>query len=135
MSVTNGSCATLRGVRVAAFVIALTLLSGCSGSSGGGSGGSGPPSVRATAEKIGCSGLEETTTDRELFTAGQASCSAMGDTVNIRTFDSNTARDNWLKTAREFGGRFVVADRTIVYGEQSGTADQLKAKIGGQIET
>lgn len=103
-------------------------------SSGGGDGGQ--VTVSATANELGCAPSVDAASDRELFVADSGTCSLDGVEVKIYRFSNNETRDNWIKTATQFGiGRFVVFDRGVVTSTDQGAADKVKAKIGGDIRT
>ncbi|MGZ4663574.1 MAG: hypothetical protein ACXV5Q_00610 [Frankiaceae bacterium] len=119
-----------------AGLVLLVLVAACGGG-GGGKSDSGVLTAQSIADKAGCSSFtEDESSSRELFVADSGDCTLGGDTVHVRTFTNNETRDNWLKVAKKFGGsRYDVANRVVAYGENQQTADALKAKLGGSIQT
>lgn len=115
-------------------ILALTvLLAGCGGSSGGKS----YASVADIADALGCSSSldQDAPADKTMFTSESGSCSFGGGTVYLSTFTGPTPRDNYLKVAKQSGGRYDVGPRWIVYGDDDKAADAVKAKLGGTIKS
>ena len=115
------------------------LVAACSGSSSGkASGGdSGVVSAQALAYKIDCTSFTaDNAGSRELFVADSGTCDLDGHSLTVYRFSNNESRDNWIKAATPNGiGRFVVIDRGVVTSDDQSIADEVKAKVGGEIRT
>lgn len=120
-----------------ASVALVLLVAACGGGGGGSSSDGGVVTAQSIADKAGCTSFtEDAAGSRELFVADSGDCTLNGDTVHVRTFTNNATRDNWLKVAKQAAaGRYDVLNRALAYGENQQTADALKAKLGGSVQT
>ncbi len=110
-------------------VLALASLAAC-----GGSGGGERPSVEGLAARLGCTGLEVDTEQRELGAREQGRCEFAGDRVTVLTYNSNSARDSANSIAKEFGGIAVLGDRWTVRVDSDAIAAQVRSKLGGTVD-
>jgi hypothetical protein len=78
----------------AGAAVLLTLALGACGS-----GSADPPALKDLAEKVGCTNMKQV--DPEVFTLKQATCVKGPDSIELHTFSSENARDNWLDVAAE----------------------------------
>lgn len=94
-------------VRITAMAAVLAImLAGCGGAAATGSGQvqqARPPSAAQVAADHGLT-ITDQVTPPTLFAAEEAHATgADGASYEVVTFVTNTARDNWVKTAGEFG--------------------------------
>jgi hypothetical protein len=66
-----------------------------------GGGSAEPPTLTELAKKVGCTNMKQS--DAEVFTLKQATCVKGNDSIELHTFSSENARDNWLDVAEEKG--------------------------------
>jgi spermidine/putrescine-binding protein len=110
-------------------------LAACGGGDNGGGArsGDGAATAQSLADKLGCSGFKAED-EPELFAAETASCDLNGTTVNLDTFARAEARENWLKTAKQFGGSYVIGKNWIVWTDARAPAEQIQKILGGRVE-
>ena len=118
-----------------ALAVPVLFLAACS--SGGGGSDGGVVTAQSVADKIGCTEVAvSTAADRVALASDEAACKLNGDDLTVATFTNNKVRDNYVMIAAAAGGvRMQVGDREVVYGQNAGTADALKDKLGGEIRT
>jgi hypothetical protein len=117
-------------------VLMMLAMTACSsnGSSANGASGSGGKPMTATelASKVGCSGYSNSST--EMYVKEGGDCTLNGQTISIDTFNDNTARDNYVKVARSFGGVYGQGDGWVIHGDDSGVVgDAVKAAGGAML--
>ena len=108
-------------------------LSACGGGGGGGrSFDTAKQLVDALAAKgITCTGFS---LGEELYTRSNATCSLSEDlSLDVATFASGENRDNWINTAKNFGGVFVVGANWAVSVNDPDTAKRIRGAIGGTV--
>jgi hypothetical protein len=112
---------------VAATVAAvLAFAAGC----GGGASSGPPPSPSSLSAKIpGCIGYAAISPT--LYAREEGGCTLNGDQLDIVTFTTSAAEDNWVKVASQFGGILVRGDRWVVGTGSQASADAVKAALGG----
>ncbi len=114
----------MRGT-VTAVLLAITL-AGCGGGATGG--GEDLSTPKAIAQKIGCEGYADTTTE-ELGVEKVGTCKVNGEDVRVLTFASTEARDTFKKTAEQFGGRYVEGENFLVEANSAEAESAVKAKL------
>lgn len=80
--------------------LALAMLAGCGGDDAA------PTSSQSLGDDLGCDSFTEGETD-ELFVRDLYECERDGETTNVYTFASSSARDSWREVAEEFGTTVV----------------------------
>ncbi len=125
--------------------LAMFMLTGCGGSNEAGGGGAGDQkllTVQAVIDELGqdgvtCSHLKMSGNGSEgqnqLYTREDGRCSIGDEEVNVVTFDGAAQRDQYLQVAKQFGGIYVTGETWAVATETQGTADKVKAALGGEI--
>jgi hypothetical protein len=84
----------------------------------------GPYTVQQMATRLGCTYEGGST---EVYVKEGGPCGGW----TLYTFGDNTARDNWVKAAKGFGGNFLEGDRWVVSADTAALIGQAKAKLGG----
>jgi hypothetical protein len=79
--------------RIAIAVVILAALAGCSSPA--------PLTLAQVATKAGCEGAA--TPGAQVGTTGAAKCTKGGHDLYLYTFADDSARDNWLKVAKNAG--------------------------------
>jgi hypothetical protein len=130
-------------VLIAVLLAGVVFLAGCGGSDNSSSApattaATKPPSAQdiinqLTAAELTCSGVTPAS-DRQLGTREDVSCELRGESINIVTFNTNTARDQFLTVAREFGGIYVVGDLWAVGVPNEGLGMSVRKATGGVMK-
>lgn len=128
-ALSEGHCGTTGSVpRRALLALALAVLTaGCAGSD--------QPirvDVREVAAELGCTELH-VEPPHEQFTDGHARCRFAGDLVNIRAFQNNAMRDNWIAEVDQYVAHFCLNEGLLLYGERVETADAIRAVLGCRV--
>lgn len=100
------------------------LLSGCSGSSAK------PPAVAAVATEAGCVGFQQDTSFL-LYAREHGDCKVAGQDVTIATFNNASARDNYMKIGKDFGGVYGHGNLWVISGQSSAAVAQATKAAGG----
>jgi hypothetical protein len=66
----------------------------------------GAPKLGADAHLIGCRNLKPLS-EPTMFAAAEGDCRISGRSVDLVTFSTDQARDNWEKAAETFGGKKI----------------------------
>lgn len=124
-----------RAITITLSAILMLAISACS--SGGSSpkdgsrDGGKPVTATGLASKIGCSGYSNSS--NEMYVKEGGDCTLNGQTISIDTFNDNTARDNYVKVAKSFGGVYGQGDRWVVHGDDAGVVGDAVKALGGSM--
>ena len=88
-------------------------------------------SGREIADVIGCAGYDSDAADRRIADGGR--CVVGVADIGIYLFESNEARDHWLRTARRLGGLFLVGSPWVVTADDQRVLEHMQPTIGGQL--
>jgi hypothetical protein len=123
-----------RPMLAATAAVAALVLAGC------GSGGSGKAevSVPATATgsleqlaaKVKCTPDMQTDADE----IRQAICKNSAGKFILVTFATDRGQREWINTAKDYGGHYLVGRKWVAVGEEDSTVTALRTTLGGDIE-
>lgn len=120
-----------RPILALAAAAAVLTLTGC------GSGGDGEAAVPETATgslehlaaEVKC--LPNMQTDAD--TIRQAICEKGKEKYILATFSTDRGQREWINTAKDYGGYYLVGRKWIVVGHEDVVAD-LRGRLGGDLE-
>src|SRR5260370_29107470 len=92
-----------------------------------------PPSPSALASRIGCTGFASISPT--LFAREEGGCILDGDNLDVVTFSTSANEDNWIKVGSQFGGIIVKGPLWVVAAGSQASAEAVKAKLGGTIQS
>ncbi|MDT3723379.1 hypothetical protein ROS62_00155 [Streptomyces sp. DSM 41972] len=111
-------------------VAALTL-AGC------GSGGHGehavPPTATGSLEKLAAEAKCDPDMQTDADTIRQALCGKGDEKYVLATFSTDRGQAEWLNTAKDYGGYYLVGRKWVAVGEER-TVEALRATLGGDLE-
>jgi hypothetical protein len=129
-------------VLIAALLAGLSILAGCGETDNSSSAhttlATKPPSAqdiinKLSAAELTCSGVTPAD-DPQLGTREDVSCELRGESINVVTFNTSTARDQFLTVAREFGGIYIVGDLWAVSVPNEGLGLLVRNATGGVMK-
>lgn len=94
---------------------------------------SGEVTSAKVAEAADCGSYAAESTE-ELFVRELGKCSINGSEVSVYTFADNGKRDDWLKAASSFGGKYLVLDKAILTSDTTSALDTAEGKVGGELK-
>ncbi|MDN3269476.1 hypothetical protein [Streptomyces sp. MA15] len=111
--------------------VAALALAGC------GSGGAGeervPPTVTGSLEKLAAEVKCDPDMQTDADTIRQALCGKGDGKYVLATFATDRGQREWLDTAKDYGGYYLVGRKWVAVGEER-TVEALQASLGGDLE-
>ncbi|MFH8450069.1 hypothetical protein ACH4CD_12530 [Streptomyces fungicidicus] len=111
--------------------VAALALAGC------GSGGDGEDRVPATAtgslEHLAAEAKCEPDMQTDADTIRQALCRKGGEKYVLATFATDRGQREWLNSAKDYGGYYLVGRKWVAVGEER-TVTALRGTLGGTME-
>ncbi|MGY1522955.1 hypothetical protein ACW69C_04175 [Streptomyces sp. MN3] len=111
--------------------VAALALAGC------GSGGHGehavPPTVTGSLEKLAAEAKCDPDMQTDADTIRQALCEKGDEKYVLATFSTDRGQREWLNTAKDYGGYYLVGRKWVAVGEEK-TVEALRTKLGGDLE-
>ncbi|MFC9163370.1 hypothetical protein ACFTZ8_21360 [Streptomyces fungicidicus] len=111
--------------------VAALALAGC------GSGGDGEDGVPATAtgslEHLAAEAKCEPDMQTDADTIRQALCKKGGEKYVLATFATDRGQREWLNSAKDYGGYYLVGRKWVAVGEER-TVTALRGTLGGTME-
>lgn len=111
--------------------VAALALAGC------GSGGHGEHAVPRTAtgslEKLAAEAECDPDMQTDADTIRQALCGKGDEKYVLATFSTDRGQREWLNTAKDYGGYYLVGRKWVAVGEER-TVEALRATLGGDLE-
>ncbi|MFI9335195.1 hypothetical protein [Streptomyces althioticus] len=112
-------------------VVAALALAGC------GSGGHGehavPPTATGSLEKLAAEAKCDPDMQTDADTIRQALCGKGDEKYVLATFSTDRGQREWLNTAKDYGGYYLVGRKWVAVGEER-TVEALRATLGGDLE-
>lgn len=120
-----------RPMLAAAALVAAVALTGC----GGGDGGDAVPetvtgSLEHLAAEAKCTAPNMQT---DADTIRQAICEKGGEKYILATFSTDRGQREWINTAKDYGGYYLVGRKWVAVGHEDMVAD-LRGRLGGTLE-
>ncbi|MFF7115294.1 hypothetical protein ACFY91_23720 [Streptomyces albogriseolus] len=111
--------------------VAALALAGC------GSGGHGehevPPTATGSLEKLAAEAKCDPDMQTDADTIRQALCEKGGEKYVLATFATDRGQREWLNTAKDYGGYYLVGRKWVAVGEER-TVEALRSTLGGDLE-
>ncbi|WP_406727899.1 hypothetical protein WJ438_29390 [Streptomyces sp. GD-15H] len=114
--------------------VAVLALAGCGS---GGAGGDGKSEVPETAtgslEHLAAEAKCEPDMQTDADTIRQAICKTGKEQYVLATFATDRGQREWINTAKDYGGFYLVGRKWVAVGEES-VLDGLRGRLGGDVE-
>ncbi|MFD3623563.1 hypothetical protein [Streptomyces sp. NPDC058698] len=111
--------------------VAALALAGC------GSGGDGedqvPPTATGSLEHLAAEAKCEPNMQTDADTIRQALCGEGKEKYVLATFATDRGQREWLNTAKDYGGYYLVGRKWVAVGEER-TVTDLRSTLGGTME-
>ncbi|MFD8255028.1 hypothetical protein [Streptomyces werraensis] len=111
--------------------VAALALAGC------GSGGHGehavPPTATGSLEKLAAEAKCDPDMQTDADTIRQALCEKGDEKYVLATFSTDRGQAEWLNTAKDYGGYYLVGRKWVAVGEEK-TVEALRTELGGDLE-
>ncbi|MEV5331743.1 hypothetical protein [Streptomyces werraensis] len=111
--------------------VAVLALAGC------GSGGHGehavPPTATGSLEKLAAEAKCDPDMQTDADTIRQALCEKGDEKYVLATFSTDRGQAEWLNTAKDYGGYYLVGRKWVAVGEEK-TVEALRTELGGDLE-
>ncbi|MET8896914.1 hypothetical protein [Streptomyces albogriseolus] len=111
--------------------VAALALAGC------GSGGHGehevPPTATGSLEKLAAEAKCDPDMQTDADTIRQALCEKGDEKYVLATFSTDRGQREWLNTAKDYGGYYLVGRKWVAVGEER-TVEALRTTLGGDLE-
>ncbi|CAL9557835.1 MULTISPECIES: hypothetical protein [Streptomyces] len=111
--------------------VAALALAGC------GSGGHGehavPPTATGSLEKLAAEVKCDPDMQTDADTIRQALCEKGDEKYVLATFSTDRGQAEWLNTAKDYGGYYLVGRKWVAVGEER-TVEALRTELGGDLE-
>ncbi|MFH9179899.1 hypothetical protein [Streptomyces albogriseolus] len=111
--------------------VAALALAGC------GSGGHGehevPPTATGSLEKLAAEAKCDPDMQTDADTIRQALCGKGDEKYVLATFATDRGQREWLNTAKDYGGYYLVGRKWVAVGEER-TVEALRSTLGGDLE-
>ncbi|MEU3757476.1 hypothetical protein [Streptomyces albogriseolus] len=111
--------------------VAALALAGCG--SGGHGGPEVPPTATGSLEKLAAEAKCDPDMQTDADTIRQALCEKGGEKYVLATFATDRGQREWLNTAKDYGGYYLVGRKWVAVGEE-GTVEALRSTLGGDLE-
>ncbi|MFI0502013.1 hypothetical protein ACH3WN_04005 [Streptomyces albogriseolus] len=124
-------------MRVTRPKLALTCVAAALALAGCGSGGHGehevPPTATGSLEKLAAEAKCDPDMQTDADTIRQALCEKGGEKYVLATFATDRGQREWLNTAKDYGGYYLVGRKWVAVGEER-TVEALRSTLGGDLE-
>ena len=111
--------------------VAALALAGC------GSGGHGehavPPTATGSLEKLAAEAKCDPDMQTDADTIRQALCGKGDEKYVLATFATDRGQREWINTAKDYGGYYLVGRKWVAVGHEDVVAD-LRGRLGGILE-
>ena len=111
--------------------VAALALAGC------GTGGDGedqvPPTATGSLEHLAAEAECEPNMQTDADTIRQALCKKGGEKYVLATFATDRGQREWLNTAKDYGGYYLMGRKWVAVGEER-TVTALRGTLGGTME-
>ncbi|MFF5160103.1 hypothetical protein ACFY3N_28435 [Streptomyces sp. NPDC000348] len=111
--------------------VAVLALAGC------GTGGDGadrvPPTATGSLEHLAAEAKCEPNMQTDADTIRQALCGKGDEKYVLATFATDRGQREWLNTAKDYGGYYLVGRKWVAVGEER-TVTALRSTLGGTME-
>ncbi|MFF1275978.1 hypothetical protein ACFVZC_21660 [Streptomyces marokkonensis] len=111
--------------------VAALALAGCG--SGGAGGDEVPPTATGSLEHLAAEAKCEPNMQTDADTIRQALCKKGGEKYVLATFATDRGQREWLNTAKDYGGYYLVGRKWVAVGEER-TVAALRSTLGGTME-
>ncbi|KOT33492.1 lipoprotein [Streptomyces caelestis] len=119
-----------RPMRALTGAVAVLALAGC-GSGGGEE--QAPPTATGSLEHLAAEAKCEPDMQTDADTIRQALCEKGDEKYVLATFATDRGQREWLNTAKDYGGYYLVGRKWVAVGEE-GTVTALRGMLGGTME-
>ncbi|MEU1082069.1 hypothetical protein ABZ368_17870 [Streptomyces sp. NPDC005908] len=120
-----------RPMRALTCAVAALALAGC------GSGGTGedqvPPTATGSLEHLAAEAKCDPDMQTDADTIRQALCGKGDEKYVLATFSTDRGQREWLNTAKDYGGYYLVGRKWVAVGEER-TVEALRSSLGGDLE-
>ncbi|MER7488997.1 hypothetical protein ABTY20_24420 [Streptomyces sp. NPDC126497] len=110
--------------------VAVLALAGCG--AGGGEDGA-PPTATGSLEHLAAEAECEPNMQTDADTIRQALCEKGDEKYVLATFATDRGQREWLDTAKDYGGYYLVGRKWVAVGEEE-TVTALRGTLGGTME-
>ncbi|MFE2280667.1 hypothetical protein ACFXAE_26275 [Streptomyces sp. NPDC059454] len=111
--------------------VAALALAGC-GTGGDGKAGV-PPTATGSLEHLAAEAKCEPNMQTDADTIRQALCEKGDEKYVLATFSTDRGQREWLNTAKDYGGYYLVGRKWVAVGEER-TVTALRSTLGGTME-
>ncbi|WP_340380463.1 hypothetical protein U5640_32525 [Streptomyces sp. SS7] len=123
-----------RPILAAVTAAAALVLTGCGGSAGNTKAAAVPStatgSLESLAAEVKCTPDMQTDADE----IRQAICKVAAGKFILATFATDRGQREWIDTAKDYGGHYLVGRKWVAVGETVKTVTALRKELGGDIE-
>ncbi|MEU3096368.1 hypothetical protein ABZ690_16560 [Streptomyces sp. NPDC006967] len=109
--------------------VAALALAGC----GSGGGDQVPPTATGSLEHLAAEVKCEPNMQTDADTIRQALCEKGKERYVLATFATDRGQREWLNTAKDYGGYYLVGRKWVAVGHEDLVA-QLRGRLGGTVE-
>jgi hypothetical protein len=113
------------------LIAGLVLVTGCSAGTGGGP--AGPETATGSLEHLAAEARCAPDMQSDTDEIRQAICGAGGEKYVLATFATDRGQREWLNTAKDYGGHYLVGRKWIAVGHRDVVAG-LRDRLGGELE-
>ncbi|MEU1261129.1 hypothetical protein ACWDU9_19730 [Streptomyces cellulosae] len=114
--------------------VAALALAGCgSGGHEGHRGHEVPPTATGSLEKLAAEVKCDPDMQTDADTIRQALCKKGGEKFVLATFSTDRGQAEWLDTAKDYGGHYLVGRKWVAVGGAE-TVQELRGTLGGDLE-
>ncbi|MGI5198674.1 hypothetical protein ACQEVY_34450 [Streptomyces sp. CA-288835] len=121
---------TRHSLAAAGAAAALVLLTGCGSDDGG---EKVPATATGSLEKIAGQAGCKPNMQMDEDTIRQAICKNSGDKFILATFATDRGQREWLNSAKDYGGYYLVGRKWVAIGKEK-TVTALRGQLGGIME-
>ncbi|GGW91360.1 lipoprotein [Streptomyces malachitofuscus] len=111
--------------------VAALALAGCG--SGDGGGDEVPPTATGSLEHLAAEVKCKPNMQTDADTIRQALCKKGGEKYVLATFSTDRGQREWLNTAKDYGGHYLVGRKWVAVGHEDVVAE-LRGELGGTLE-
>ncbi|CAL9568407.1 hypothetical protein [Streptomyces pilosus] len=92
-----------------------------------------PPTATGSLEHLAAEAKCEPNMQTDADTIRQALCKKGGEKYVLATFATDRGQREWLNTAKDYGGYYLVGRKWVAVGEER-TVTALRSTLGGTME-
>ncbi|SBT92854.1 hypothetical protein GA0115233_105236 [Streptomyces sp. DI166] len=112
--------------------VAVLVLAGCG--SGGGDESDVPKTASGSLEQLAAEVKCAPDIQIDADDVRQAICKGGGHKFILATFATDRGQREWINSAKDYGGHYLVGRKWVAVGDETDTLASLREKLGGDLE-